>query len=214
MIVVVMASKPQVLPPIALTAEAIVWAASPGMLGGTAIAELLFGAIEPSGRLPVSFPRHAGQLPVFYNQIRGQHGHRYADLTQDPAFAFGEGLSYSTVEYRELSLRDDVVGRDGVVRAEVVLRNAGRRPALETVQAYVSDLVTSVTWAVQELKAYRQVEVAPGQQITVAIDVAVADCSIVDAAGRRVVEPGEFELRVGPSSRLERQLRARFTVQD
>ncbi|WP_116999112.1 glycoside hydrolase family 3 N-terminal domain-containing protein [Desertimonas flava] len=214
MIVVVMASKPQVLPPIALTAEAIVWAASPGMLGGTAIAELLFGAIEPSGRLPVSFPRHAGQLPVFYNQIRGQHGHRYADLTQDPAFAFGEGLSYSTVEYRELSLRDDVVGRDGVVRAEVVLRNAGRRPALDTVQAYVSDLVTSVTWADQELKAYRQVEVAPGQQITVAIDVAVADCSIVDDAGRRVVEPGEFELRVGPSSRLERQLRARFTVQD
>lgn len=212
MIVVVMASKPLVLPPVVLTAEAIVWAASPGMQGGTAIAELLFGAIEPAGRLPVSFPRHAGQLPVYYNQIRGQHGHRYADLTQDPAFAFGDGLSYTTVDYRDLRLADAEVGPDGIVHAEVVVHNRGGRPALETVQAYVSDLVTSVTWAELELKAFRQVEVRPGEAVTVSIEIPVGDCSIVDAAGHRVVEPGEFELRVGPSSRAESHLRARFTV--
>ena len=74
------------------------------MQGGRAIAELILGLIEPTGRLPISFPRHAGQLPVYYNQVRGQHGDRYADLTQEPLFAFGEGLSYTTVEYSDLRL--------------------------------------------------------------------------------------------------------------
>ena len=78
------------------------WAANPGMHGGRAIAELLLGLVEPSGRLPISFARHVGQQPTYYNQIRGQHGDRYADLTQRPAFAFGEGLSYTTVEYSDL----------------------------------------------------------------------------------------------------------------
>ena len=73
-------------------AAAIVWAANPGMHGGRAIAELLLGLIEPRGRLPISFARHVGQQPTYYNQVRGQHGTRYADLTQRPAFAFGEGL--------------------------------------------------------------------------------------------------------------------------
>ncbi|MDA8438768.1 MAG: glycoside hydrolase family 3 C-terminal domain-containing protein, partial [Propionibacterium sp.] len=91
-VVVLMASKPLVLPPSAMTAAAIIWAANPGMRGGQAIAELLLGLIEPSGRLPISFARHVGQQPTFYNQLPGQHGTRYADLTQDPAFAFGEGL--------------------------------------------------------------------------------------------------------------------------
>ena len=87
-------------------AAALVWAANPGMQGGRAIAELLLGLIEPSGRLPISFARHVGQQPTYYNQIRGQHGDRYADLTQDPAFAFGEGLSYTTVEYSDLQVLD------------------------------------------------------------------------------------------------------------
>ena len=96
LVVVLLASKPHVLPPAVMDAAALVWAANPGMQGGRAIAELLLGLIEPSGRLPISFARHVGQLPIYYNQIRGQHGSRYADLTQSPEFAFGEGLSYST----------------------------------------------------------------------------------------------------------------------
>jgi len=212
LVVVVISSKPLVLPPSALGAAAIVYAANPGMLGGTAVAELLLGLIEPTGRLPLSFARHAGQQPTYYNQVRGQHGTRYADLTQSPAFAFGEGLSYTTVAYTDLELLTAVVEPAETVRARVTLTNTGARPALETVQVYVSDTVTSVTWAEKELKAYEQVALAPGASRQVVIELPVAACTLVDAQGRRVVEPGRFELLVGPSSRDEVLLRAEFTV--
>lgn len=212
LVVVLLASKPLVLPPSALEADALVWAANPGMTGGRAVAELLLGRIEPSGRLPVSFARHVGQQPTYYNQVRGQHGDRYADLTQRPAFAFGEGLSYTTVAYSGLRLAATDLGAGDVVRGSVTLANTGDRPVRETVQAYVSDRVTSVSWADKELKAFRQVDLAPGETATVTIELPVADCTIVDAAGTRVVEPGEFELLVGPSSRDETLLRAEFTV--
>ena len=212
LVVVLLASKPHVLPPAVMDAAALVWAANPGMQGGRAIAELLLGLIEPSGRLPISFARHAGQLPIYYNQIRGQHGSRYADLTQSPAFAFGEGLSYSTVEYSQLRIVDTDLPTSGIVRAHVMLRNTGDRPAHEIVQAYVRDSVTSVSWADKELKSYRHVDLEPGQALTVEITVPVADCTIVDSAGNRTVEPGEFELLVGCSSRDEHLLGAVFTV--
>ncbi|MEV1044392.1 glycoside hydrolase family 3 N-terminal domain-containing protein [Streptomyces sp. NPDC049916] len=212
LVVVVISSKPLVLPPSALDAAAIVHAANPGMLGGRAIAELLLGLIEPTGRLPLSFARHAGQQPTYYNQVRGQHGTRYADLTQRPAFAFGEGLSYTTVRYADLEVLTAVVDESETVRARVTVSNTGERPALETVQLYVSDTVTSVTWAEKELKAYQQVELAPGESREVLFELPVADCTLVDAAGRRVVEPGRFELLVGPSSRDEALLRGEFTV--
>jgi beta-glucosidase len=213
LIVVLLASKPLVLPRSVERAAALVWVANPGMEGGRAIAELMLGLIEPSGRLPISFARHVGQQPTYYNQIRGQHGDRYADLTQQPAFAFGDGLSYTSVEYTSLRIVDEQLPADGVLRAEVVVRNAGDRPVRETLQAYVSDLVTSVSWAEQELKAFRQIDLTEGQSAVVELAVPVADLGIVDARGHRVVEPGEFELRVGPSSRAETQLRASFTVQ-
>ncbi|GAA2041835.1 glycoside hydrolase family 3 N-terminal domain-containing protein [Agromyces tropicus] len=211
-IVVLLASKPLVLPPSAERASALVWAASPGMEGGRAIAEVLLGLVEPSGRLPISFARHAGQQPTYYNQIRGQHGTRYADLTQSPAHALGEGLTYTTVDYAHLRVLDDTVGPDGVVRAEVRVANTGTRPTREVVQTYVRDEVTSVSWADKELKAYRLVDLEPGESRVVSVEVPVADCTIVDARGARVVEPGTFELLVGPSSRDEALLAASFTV--
>ncbi|GLW34393.1 glycoside hydrolase family 3 N-terminal domain-containing protein [Actinoplanes regularis] len=212
MIVVLINSKPLALPPSALGAAAIIQAFNPGMRGGQALAELLLGFIEPSGRLPISAARHVGQQPVYYNQLRGQHGTRYADLTQDPLFAFGEGLSYTTVVYDGLAIGEPDVPADGVVRATVRLSNTGTRPAVETVQAYVSDLVTSVTWAHRELKAYRQVTVPPGESLTVEIEIPAAECTLVDADGRRVVEPGDFELLVGPNSRLSALQSAKFRI--
>jgi beta-glucosidase len=212
MIVVLVNSKPAVLPPAALGAAAIIQAFNPGMRGGRAIAELILGLVEPSGRLPLSVARHVGQQPVYYNQIRGQHGARYADLTQDPLFVFGEGLSYTTVEYADLRVLTPSVTPDGTVRATVRLTNTGSRPAHETVQAYVSDLVTSVTWAVRELKAYRQVTVPPGESADVEISLPAAACSLVTADGRRVVEAGDFELLVGPNSRESALLRAGFHI--
>ncbi|WP_268532852.1 glycoside hydrolase family 3 N-terminal domain-containing protein [Cellulomonas sp. CW35] len=212
LVVVVVASKPHVLPDSALDAAAVVWAANPGMRGGQAVAEILLGLVEPSGRLPITFARHVGQQPTFYNQLRGQHGTRYADLTQRPAFAFGAGLSYTTLEYADLEVLTPSVTAADEVRARVTLRNTGTRPALETVQVYVSDLVTTTMWAESELKAYRQVEVAPGQSVVVELTLPASACSIVDAQARRVVEPGAFELRVGPSSVREQQLVAGFTI--
>lgn len=212
LIVVLLASKPLVLPQAVTDAAALVWAASPGMEGGRAVAELLLGLIEPSGRLPISFARHVGQQPTYYNQVRGQHGSRYADLTQSPAHVFGEGLSYTRVEYSDLRIEDPVLVDGDTVRATVTVANVGSRPAREVVQAYIRDSVTSVSWADKELKGFTVVDVAPGATATVELAIPVADCTIVDAEGRRVVEAGEFELLVGPSSRDDALLSARFTV--
>ncbi|CAM5426583.1 beta-glucosidase OS=Streptomyces alboniger OX=132473 GN=CP975_31675 PE=3 SV=1 [Streptomyces alboniger] len=212
MIVVLIQSKPSTLPDSALNAAALIEAFNPGMRGGRAVAELLLGLTEPSGRLPVSFARHVGQQPVFYNQVRGQHGNRYADLTQDPLFAFGEGLSYTTVTYSDLVVQEEDIPLDGTVNATVRLTNSGSRPALETVQAYISDLTTSVTWAEQELKGFTQVEIPPGESLDARLSIPASRCSLVTADNRRVVEPGEFALRVGPSSRREQQLSAGFRI--
>ncbi|UPL14472.1 exo-beta-d-1,3/1,6-glucosidase [Microbacterium galbinum] len=212
-VVVLMASKPLVLPASVSQAAAVIWAASPGMQGGRAIAEIIAGEVEPSGRLPISFARHVGQQPTYYNQIRGQHGDRYADLTQAPAWGFGEGLSYTTVAYSDLALERSELGRDDIVVGHVTVTNTGSRPVRETVQVYVRDAVTSVSWTDRELKTYRQVDLAPGESARVRVEVPVADCTIVDAAGVRVVEPGEFALLVGPSSREEKLLGVGFTVE-
>lgn len=212
-VVVLLHTKPAVLPRSALEAAAVIEAFSPGMRGGRAVAELVLGHIEPSGRLPLSIPRHVGQQPTYYNQVRGQHGHRYADLTQEPQFVFGEGLTYTTTSWADLTLIGGADLTEGdAVRASVTITNEGGRPAHEVVQAYVRDVVTSVTWAAKELKAFRRVVVPPHGSVTVEVEVPVAACTVVDAVAHRVVEPGEFELLVGPSSRDVELLRAPFTV--
>ena len=190
----------------------MLWAANPGMLGGQAIAEIMAGRVEPSGRLPISFARHVGQQPTYYNQIRGQHGDRYADLTQAPAWAFGQGLSYTTVEYADLTLAHSELDARDDIEAWATVTNTGDRAVRETVQVYVRDLVTSVSWADKELKTYRQVELAPGESARVGLRLPVAECTIVDAAGERLVEAGAFELLVGPSSRDAELLGVGFEV--
>ncbi|MCB4905887.1 glycoside hydrolase family 3 C-terminal domain-containing protein [Bifidobacterium pseudocatenulatum] len=228
-VVVLVSSKPQVLPASVIGTNgvivdetpaegtsALLWAPSPGMKGGQAIAEIILGETEPSGRLPITFPRHAGQLPVYYNQIRGQHGNRYADLTQDPAFAFGEGLSYATFEYGEPTVTNvpesGAFGETDTVHAEITLTNTGDRKGTEVVQLYIGDIVTSYSWTDRELKAFQRVELEPGESETVAFDIPVSDCTIVDSEANRIVEPGEFEVLIGHSSRREDLKRTTFTV--
>lgn len=211
LIIVMVASKPLIIPE-DVRHDAFIWAANPGMRGGQALAELIYGQIEPSGRLPISFARHAGQQPTYYNQIRGQHGDRYADLTQEPTYVFGEGLAYTEFAYSRLTLETDELAADGELRASVEVTNTGHRPGLETVQLYIRDLVTSVSWVDKELKAFQQLELQPGETRRVHLVLPVSQCTIVDAAGDRVVEPGEFEVLVGHSSRTEDLLAASFTV--
>lgn len=228
-VVVLVSSKPQVLPASVIGTNgvivdetpaegtsALLWAPSPGMKGGQAIAEIILGETEPSGRLPITFPRHAGQLPVYYNQIRGQHGNRYADLTQNPAFAFGEGLSYTTFEYGDPTITNvpesGAFGETDTVHAEITLTNTGDRKGTEVVQLYIGDIVTSYSWTDRELKAFQRVELEPGESETVAFDIPVSDCTIVDSEANRIVEPGEFEVLIGHSSRREDLKRTTFTV--
>ena len=228
-VVVLVSSKPQVLPASVIGingvivdetpaegTSALLWAPSPGMKGGQAIAEIILGETEPSGRLPITFPRHAGQLPVYYNQIRGQHGNRYADLTQNPAFAFGEGLSYTTFEYGDPIITNvpesGIFAETDTVHAEITLTNTGDRKGTEVVQLYIGDIVTSYSWTDRELKAFQRVELEPGESKTVAFDIPVSDCTIVDSEANRIVEPGEFEVLIGHSSRREHLKRTTFTV--
>ena len=165
---------------------------------------------------PITFPRHAGQLPVYYNQIRGQHGNRYADLTQDPAFAFGEGLGYTTFAYGEPTITNAPTSgtftTDDTVHAEITLTNTGERKGTEVVQAYIGDIVTSYSWTDRELKAFQRVELEPGEAKTVGFDIPVADCTIVDPDANRIVETGEFEVLIGHSSRRKDLKRTTFTV--
>ncbi len=211
-VVVVVSGKPLVLPESVDEAAAVVQAFNPGMHGGQAIAELMFGEYEPSGRLPISIPRHVGQQPCFYNAIRGQHGVRYVDLDFEPRHVFGEGLAYTTFEYGQPHLEATEVDAEDTLRVEVEVTNTGQRRGRETVQVYVRDLVTSVTWADKELKAFTQVDLEAGESRTVNIELPVSRCSIVDSEERRVVEAGDFELLVGCSSKDADLQSVAFTV--
>lgn len=215
LILILMSSKPLILPPSVDSAKALIWVPSPGMQGGRALAQIMMGRVEPTGRLPISFPRHAGQLPVYYNQIRGQHGNRYADMTQEPAFSFGQGQGYTTFHYGKPRLLDDsqVVGPEDMVRVALDVTNRGSRPGTEIVQVYLSDLVTSLSWADLELKAFRRITLDPGQTERVRFDLPVSECTLVDAQGNRRVEPGDFDLLIGHSSRRSDLQKVTFTVQ-
>ena len=182
MVVVLVNSKPLVLPPAVKRAPAIVEAFNPGMEGGRAVAEAVFGMLNPSGKLTISFPVHVGQQPVFYNQVRGQHGNRYADLTQEPLFPFGHGLSYTQYRYSNLRLAAPTLARGQAAAVTVDVENTGQREGDEIVQVYVSDVVTSVTWVSKALKGFARVHLAPGEKKTVQVALPVGS---VPAGGCR-----------------------------
>ncbi|HQF40082.1 MAG TPA: fibronectin type III-like domain-contianing protein, partial [Opitutaceae bacterium] len=199
---------PLVLPRSAKRAAAILEGFNPGMEGGRAIAEAVFGQLNPSGKLTISIPVHVGQQPVFYSQVRGQHGDRYADLTQEPLFPFGHGLSYTSYRYSNLRLASATLARGAAATVTVDVENTGARAGDEIVQVYVSDVVTSVTWVNKALKGFARVHLEPGEKKTVPVALPYEAFQIVDAEGRGVVEPGEFEVLVGPSSRDRDLLKA------
>ncbi|NLF79286.1 MAG: beta-glucosidase [Chloroflexi bacterium] len=213
LVVVLVNSKPLVLPPAARRAAAIIELFNPGMEGGRALAEALFGLLNPSGKLTISIPVHVGQQPVFYSQVRGQHGDRYADLTQAPLFPFGHGLSYTDYAYSNLRLAAPILARGESARVLVDVQNVGQRPGVEIVQVYVRDVITSVTWVDKALKGFARVSLAPGEKATVQVDLPWEAFEIVNAQGVNVVESGEFEVLVGPSSRERDLLKATLHIE-
>jgi beta-glucosidase len=210
MIVVLINSKPLVLPNSAKRAAAILEIFNPGMEGGRALAEALFGLLNPSGKLTISIPVHVGQQPVYYSQVRGQHGDRYADLTQEPLFPFGHGLSYTRYAYSNLRLASATLAEGESAQVFVDVENAGQRAGVEIVQVYVSDVVTSATWVNKALKGFTRVQLEPGEKKTVRVELPWQSFQIVNAQGMTVVEPGEFEILVGPSSRDRDLLRTKL----
>jgi len=170
-----------------------------GQEGGTAAAEVLFGDYNPGGRLPITFPRSAGQIPAFYNhKPSARRGYLFAD--KEPLFAFGTGLSYTTFRYSNLRLAQDKIGRNGRTIASVDITNTGKTRGDEVVQMYLHDLVSSVTRPVKELKGFRRISLEPGQTVTVEFPITPAALSFLDVNMQRVVEPGEFDVMVGPDS--------------
>lgn len=201
MVIVLINSKPLVLPPSAKRAAAIIEVFNPGMEGGRALAEALFGQLNPSGKLTISIPVHVGQQPVFYSQVRGQHGDRYADLTQEPLFSFGYGLSYTQYRYSNMQISSATLTQGQSVTVSVDIENAGQYAGDEIVQVYVSDVVTSVTWVNKALKGFAHVHLESKEKKTVQISLPWEAFQIVDTEANAVVEQGEFEILAGPSSR-------------
>lgn len=212
-VLVLINGKPLVLPPSAEKASAVIECFNPGMLGGTAFAEVLFGEHNPSGKLTMTFPRHVGQLPVFYNRLRHQHGEDYADLSLEPAYEFGFGLSYTRFQYSKLRVLTPSLKEGESLRVEVQLKNAGERQGVEVAQVYVRDVVTSVTWPSRLLVGFERVSLEAGETRTLQFQIPFERLSLVDAFDQRVVEPGEFEILLGGSSRTQDLLVARFVVE-
>ena len=196
-VTVLVASKPLCVPRVVEGSGAFLAAFNGGMLGGQAVAEALFGRYNPSGKLPISFPRHSGQVPVYYNQLPGWHGDKYVDLPETPLFAFGEGLSYTSFAYSNLRVDADTRS------LSVSLQNTGNRAGAETVQVYLRDRVSSVLTPVKRLVAFEKVRLAAGETRELVFSLTHEDFSLVLPNERRVVEPGEFTIFVGGSSKDE-----------
>jgi beta-glucosidase len=217
-VVVLVNGRPLATRWIAEHVPAIVEAWIPGERGGEAVAEVLFGDVNPSGKLPVTVPRHAGQLPVVYDQPRSKAywlqkgwGVRYVDLDPAPLFPFGHGLSYTRFEYDNLRLGSKTIGANEDLELRVDVRNSGGRDGMETVQLYLRDVVSSVSTPVLQLRGFQKVALAAGASATLTFRLTPASLALYDQRMRRVVEPGEFEVMIGASS-ADIRLSDRFTV--
>jgi beta-glucosidase len=199
MVVVLINGRPASTVTIAEQANALLEAWYLGEEGGNAMADVLFGAANPAGKLPVTIPRSVGQLPMFYN-AKPSARRGYLFDTTAPLFPFGFGLSYTTFEIGAPQLSSDHIGVDGSVKVSVPVRNTGSRDGDETVQLYVHQLVGSVTRPIKELKAFERVSLAAGETKTVTFTLTPETFRMWNIEMQRVVEPGAFELMVGSNS--------------
>lgn len=200
-VLVVISGRPYALGVIAERCAAVVQGFFPGEEGGPALADLLTGAIEPSGRLPIGIPVHPGGQPAGYIAAPlGQNSSGVSNLDPTPLFPFGHGLSYSSVEYRELSLAAEEIAVDGTVEVTATVANTGQRPVNELVQLYFGDRHASVARPVRQLLGYARVELQPGESRSVRFSVSADRFSFTGVDYRRIVEPGVIDLWVGPSA--------------
>jgi beta-glucosidase len=198
-VLVLINGRPPAIPDLAEHAPAILECWYLGQEGGTAVAEVLFGDVNPGGKIPVSFPRSVGQLPLFYNhKPTAMRGYLFASTR--PLFPFGHGLSYTSFSYSAPTVSPAQVKPDGRATVSVDVTNTGKRAGDEVVQFYIRAEVSRATRPVMELKGFRRITLAPGELRTVTFEVGPEQLSYYGPNLKRVVEPGRFRLMVGGSS--------------
>ena len=166
---------------------------------GRAVAEVLWGDFNPGGKLPISIPRSVGHLPAYYNhKPSARRGYLFDEVS--PLFAFGHGLSYTTFAFRNLRLESKKIRRGKSAKLRVEVTNTGQRAGSEVVQMYIRDLVSSVTRPVKELKGFQKIFLAPGETRPVVLEITPESLAFYDVNMKLTVEPGDFEIMVGPSS--------------
>jgi beta-glucosidase len=206
-VVVLINGRPLAIRYIAEHVPAVIEAWVCGEKGGQAVAEILFGDYNPSGRLSVTIPRHAGQLPVYYNAKKSKRywikegwGHPYADLEPTPLYPFGHGLSYTKFEYGNMQLSAKEISQKGTIKVSVDIKNTGSRAGKEVVQLYLQDVISSVSTPVKELKGFAKIELEPGQKKTVTFELTPEHLALYNKSLERVVEAGQFKVFLGSSS--------------
>lgn len=200
LIVLLFNGRPLSIRDVAESAPAILECWYLGQETGTAIAEALFGDINPSGKLPITIPRSVGHVPAFYNhKPSARRGYLFDDVS--PLFAFGFGMSYTTFEFSAPRLTKSRIPREGATRLSVDVKNTGNREGAEVVQLYIRDLVSSVTRPIKELKGFQRIVLKPGESRTVTFEITPDLLKFWDVNMRYTVEPGDFELMTGNSSR-------------
>jgi beta-glucosidase len=207
--VVLFSGRPLALEGVVDDAPAILEAWFPGVQAGPAVADVVFGKVNPGGKLPVSFPRRLGQVPIYYNHEptgrpcnpEVKWNSRYRDIPScSPLFVFGHGLSYTTFDVSNLRLSSSSVAKNGSLRASVTVRNTGSRSGDEVVQLYLHDPVASISQPVRRLRGFQRVTLNPGQARTVTFTLDKSDFGFYDNRGRFVVEPGQIDVYAGNSS--------------
>lgn len=192
--------RPLAINELATTAPAILEGWYLGQEQGTAVARVLFGEVNPGGKLTVTFPRSVGDLPVYYNHKPLVHEHPYVSGPYSPLFPFGHGLSYTTFHYDNLQVSPASAKVGDPLHVSVDVKNTGDRTGDEVVQLYIRDLIGSVSRPVQELKDFRRITLAAGETQTVSFTVTPEKLQFYNTEMKRVVEPGEFQVMVGTSS--------------
>jgi len=207
-IVVLFNGRPLTITELDKKAPAILECWAPGIQGGNAVADVIFGDYNPSGKLPVTFPLVVGQIPIYYNHkntgrpgdINIKFTSKYRDLPLEPLYPFGYGLSYTSFKYSDLKVINVQLSPNDVLKVQVNLENTGKRAGTEVVQLYLRDLVGSVTRPVKELKGFRRLELRPGEKQTVTFEIPVCNLGFYNQALQYVVEPGKFNVMVGGNS--------------
>jgi beta-glucosidase len=217
-VVVLINGRPLATRWLAQHVPAIVEAWLPGEKGGRAVAEVLFGDVNPSGKLAVTVPRHAGQLPVYYNARKSKRhwlkqgwGRPYVDLEPTPLYPFGFGLTYTEFAYSGLTLSAREIAPIEGLEIQVRVQNTGDRPGKETVQLYLEDEISSVATPVQQLRGFTKLALDPGETRTCTFRLTPDDLALYDKDLNRVVEPGRFRVLIGSSSQ-DIRLTGEFTV--